>query len=166
MVSQNGGCTRLFSHPAAHLSAQPWSHQFVTAAAVLHHRAQKGWDALWHESRQQASGLGRWVTVLVCTHILPDCTLLSTALPLPHILTHTKRCAYSDPLWWLWQPFVRSKRFRSKQNQSPPPSSVAESSGAHSVPASLFKSGLKRRADLHSTPTFGKKKNWRKTWWT
>lgn len=100
--------------------------------------------------------------VVACTlaHILPYCTLLSTQLPLPHILTHTRtqRCTHPDPLWWLWQPFVRSKRFRSKQNQSPPPSSVAESSGARSVPASLFKSGLKRRADLHSTFTFGKKK--------
>lgn len=70
---------------------------------------------------------------------------------------HASRCSYPDPLWWLWQPFVRSKRFLSKQNQSPPPSSAAESSGARSVPASLFKSGIKRRADLHSTFTFGKK---------
>lgn len=67
------------------------------------------------------------------------------------------RLTYADPLWWLWQPFVRSKRFLSKQNQSPPPSSAAESSGARSLPASLFKTGLKRRADLHSTFTFGKK---------
>lgn len=78
--------------------------------------------------------------------------------------THPQRCTHSDPLWWLWQPFVRSKRFLSKQNQSPPPSSAAESSGARSVPASLFKSGLKRRADLHSTFTF--EKNWAETWWT
>lgn len=102
--------------------------------------------------------------------MLSDCTLLSIALSLPHILsrrhahthTHTERGAHSDPPWWLWQPFVRSKRFCSKQNQSPPPSSAAESSGARSVPASLFKSGLKRRADLHSTYTFGKKKKLRK----
>lgn len=110
--------------------------------------------------------------VLVCTrtHILSYCTLLSMQLPLPHILTsshtdtltHTHTQNAADPLWWLWQPFVRSKRFRSKQNQSPPPSSAAESSGAHSVPASLFKSGLKRRADLHSTFTFGGKKKLQK----
>lgn len=85
------------------------------------------------------------------------CTLhtLYEALSSSHPLTHT-HCTHADPLWWLWQPFFRSKRFLSKQNQSPPPSSAAESSGVRSLPASLFKLGLKRWADLHSTFTFRK----------
>lgn len=126
-------------------------------------------------------GVGCWMTWIMstcfkggwqskCAHTAAHCHTVHFSLwnSLPHILSHTRiRCTHADPLWWLWQPFVRSKSFLSKQNQSPPPSSAAESSGARSLPASLFKSGLKRRADLHSTFTFQKKKiYWGKTWWT
>lgn len=98
------------------------------------------------------------VAVWVCAHTVISHTSLYEARSSLHPHTYTQLCTYTDPLWWLWQPFVRSKRFLSKQNQSPPPSSAAESSGVCSLPASLFKLGLKRWADLHSTFTFGKKK--------
>lgn len=122
-------------------------------------------------------GVGCWMTWITstcieggwqskCVHTLAHCHTVHISLWSSLFLTSSctrthKRCTHADPLWWLWQPFVRSKRFLSKQNQSPPPSSAAESSGARSLPASLFKSGLKRRADLHSTFTFGKKKLWK-----
>lgn len=80
----------------------------------------------------------------------------------PHIVSFAcaQPCgARSDPPWRFWQPFVRSKRLCSKQNQSPPaPTSASRILWVpRSVPASLFKSELKRRADLYSAFTFRKK---------
>lgn len=161
------GCPRMwaapasFSHPASHLSAQPWSLSVCLCCSTI---APTNWG-----------GVGCWMTWITstcveggwqpeCAHTLARCHTVPFSLwrflTSSHIHTHIQSCAHADPLWWLWQPFVRSKRFLSKQNQSPPPSSAAESSGARSLPASLFKSGLKRQADLHSTFTF--EKNWGK----
>lgn len=64
--------------------------------------------------------------------------------------THTHRLRALRPPVVALATLRQIQTLRSKQNQSPPPSSAAESSGARSVPASLFKSGLKRRADLHT----------------
>lgn len=88
------------------------------------------------------------------------CALSYSALLLMYpapFLTHTHRRHALRPPTVTLATLRQIQTLRSKQNQSPPPSSAAESSGARSVPASLFKSGLKRRADLHSTFTFRKK---------
>ncbi len=168
-VSQNVGCTRLLSHPASHLPAQPWSLQLVSAAALLHRRAREGWDAGWHESRQHASRGGGNLSVRTHPHTVILYTSLYEAPSFshPHTHTHTHTAAHTQtPCGGFGNPSSDPNVSSQRQNQSPPPSSAAESSGARSVPASLFKSGLKRRADLHSTFTFEKKKNWGKTWWT
>lgn len=162
-VSQNVGCTRLL-FPS---SLPPLRSALITPVCLCCSTiAPTNWG-----------GVGCWMTWITstcveggwqpeCAHTLARCHTVpfslwsSHFLTSSHIHTHIQSCAHADPLWWLWQPFVRSKRFLSKQNQSPPPSSAAESSGARSLPASLFKSGLKRQADLHSTFTF--EKNWGK----
>lgn len=166
-VSQNVGCTRLLSNPASHLPAQPWSLQFVSAAALLHRRAREGWDAGWHESRQHASRGGGNLSAHSRTpaHCHTVHFSLWSSLFLTSSHTHTHRAAHTQtPCGGFGNPSSDPNVSSQRQNQSPPPSSAAESSGARSVPASLFKSGLKRRADLHSTFTF--EKNWGKTWWT
>lgn len=157
-VSQNVGCTRLF-FPS---SLPPLRSALITLSlSLLQHyctnQLRRGWmlDDMNHVNMRRG---GVAAGVRARCHTVPFS--LWRFLTSSHIHTHIQSCAHADPLWWLWQPFVRSKRFLSKQNQSPPPSSAAESSGARSLPASLFKSGLKRQADLHSTFTF--EKNWGK----
>lgn len=160
-VSQNVGCTRLFFPSSLPPLRSALITLFVSAAALLHQPIEEGLDAGWHESRQHASRGGGSRSARTHSHAVILYPSLYDASSHPLTYTLTYRAVHTqDPLWWLWQPFVRSKRFLSKQNQSPPPSSAAESSGARSLPASLFKSGLKRQADLHSTFTF--EKNWGK----
>lgn len=88
-VSQNVGCTLLVSNPTSHLLSQPWSLQFVSAAALLHRRAWEGWDAAWHESRQHASRGGGSLSVHTHPHTVILYTSLYEALSSSHSHTHT-----------------------------------------------------------------------------
>lgn len=88
-VSHNVGCTRLLSDAASHLPAQPWSLQFVSAIALLHHRAWEGWDAGWHESRQHASRGGGSLNVRTHTRTVILYTSLYEALSSSYSRAHS-----------------------------------------------------------------------------
>lgn len=121
-VSQNVSYTRLLSHPVTHLPAQPWSLPFVSATAELKRGGRL--DDMSHVNALRGEGGGS----RKCVHNPARCHTVHFSLwsssfftsSLSH--THTALHTLWDPLWWLWQPFVKSKRFLLKQNQSPPPS--------------------------------------------
>lgn len=90
-VSQNVGCARPLRHPASHLPAQPWSLQFVSAAAAIAPPSSRG-EGCWMTWIMSTCFEGGWQ--YKCAHIHPRTVILYTPSlwnSLPHILscTHT-----------------------------------------------------------------------------
>lgn len=145
-ASQRGVCTL---PPFKSRLAAPRSA--LMAPLCLHHSTVamlRGRDARRHESRQHA--LRADGSLSAHAH-KPLCELYCSS---SHPRRHTHSVAHTrTPCGGFGNPSSDPNVSSQSRTKNLPPSSAAASSGARSFPASLFKSGLKRQADLHTTYT-------------
>lgn len=123
------------SHPASCLDRCS-----LPPASVFHQQVWEGRGAWWHDSRQHAS---RWCRrlggALGYTH-----THRLSCFSLRSFFTPTCNCALTQtPCGDFGNPSSDPNVPSQSRTKSPPPPCAAESSGARSLPASLFKSAFK-----------------------